>query len=322
MDPTYPSAYELRQWHELETYWEKIANPSTVLSPKVRSVVEAAGATTKRVMTQSGTAIANATPQPLKDLGSKVVDASLVPTLKAATHLLELTTDWVAELTNPQSVIGYHRKKGRSVATLDDLKGLDLRELDEVVRLLALQWRSIGAAEGAAMGALALVPVAGWAGAITLDVVVTHLLTTAIAMRVCYAYGYDAKDPELHEIVQRMVAKSFAQQAPKAGTMRSAGLAAAAAKDRTNWSKALRENHQLLAASEKLMQQLHSVSHVPVRQAAKLLPVVSIVAASGTNAFVLGDVAVKAKRYAQTLFLAEKHGFPLPKNVAALSARW
>ncbi|MFI8523094.1 EcsC family protein [Promicromonospora sukumoe] len=320
MDPTCSSSYELRRWRELEAYWEKVANPSKALPPKARAVVEVAGSAAKRVAAQTGTAISNVTPQPVKNLGSKVVDASLAPTLNAAAHLLELTTDWVAELTNPQSLIDYHRKKGRSISTLDDLKRLDLRELDEVVRLLALQWRSIGAAEGAAMGALALVPVAGWAGAITLDVVVTHLLTSAIAMRVCYAYGYDAKDPELQEIVQRMVTKSFAQQAPKASTMRSAGLAAAAARDRTRWSKALREHHRLLAANEKLLQQLHGVAHVPVRQAAKLLPAISIIAASGTNAFVLGDVAVKAKRYAQTLFLAEKHDFRLPANVASLAS--
>lgn len=320
MNPTDPSTYELRRWHELERYWERAARPTTALPPRARAAVESAGARTRQAVAQAASAVSTVTPQPVKDLGTRAVDASLAPVASAATHLVELTTDWVADLTNPATVIRHHSKKGRPVESLDDLRRLDLQQLDELVRMLALRWRSIGAVEGAALGALAMVPVAGWAGAITLDLLVTHLLTTSIAVRVCYAYGFDAKDPELQELVERMVAKSFVHQASKASTVRSASRAAAAANGRVNWSPLLRENHRLLAASERLLQQVHGVSHVPVRHAAKVMPVVSVVVSSGTNAYVLGDVAAKAKRYAQTLFLAEKHGFALPENVASLAA--
>lgn len=114
---------------------------------------------------------------------------------------------------------------------------MDLAEVDEAVRRLVLKWRSFGAAEGAALGAQAMVPVMGGAIAITADIAVMQILTTAIATRVCYAYGFDAKSPELQHIVQRMVARSFRKQ--------------------------LRNDHRILAALEKLMKQWGGVSNVP-----------------------------------------------------------
>src|SRR5262249_18459670 len=152
------------------------------------------------------------------------------------------------------------------------------------------------------LGALAMVPVGGGALAITADVVLMQILTTAIATRVCYAYGFDAKEPELEHIVRRMVSRSFGEQVPKAATARGANLAAQAAKGRQNWSRKLREDHRILAALEKLMKQWNGVPNIPVGKAAKGLPVISIVTSTGTNAFVIGDVAKQARYYAQTLF--------------------
>ena len=97
-----------------------------------------------------------------------------------------------------------------------------------------------------------------------------------------------------------MVARSFRGQFPKAQTARSANLAAAAAKGRKNWSKKLRNDHRILAALEKLMKQWGGASHVPVSKAAKGLPFVAVIASTGTNAVVMGDVAKQARLYAQT----------------------
>lgn len=152
--------------------------------------------------------------------------------------------------------------------------------------------------------------------AITADVVLMQILATAIATRVCYAYGFDAKDPELQHVVRRMVSRSFGEQVPKAATARSANLAAQAAKGRQNWSRKLRSDHRILAALEKLMKQWNGVPSVSVSRAAKGLPVIAVVTSTGTNAFVIGDVAKQARYYAQTLFLAEKYGLPLPATLA------
>jgi hypothetical protein len=68
-----------------------------------------------------------------------------------------------------------------------------------------------------------------------------------------------------------------------------------------------------------LMKQWGGVSNVPVSTAAKGLPVLAILASTGTNAAVMGDVAKQSRLYAQTLFLAEKYDLPLPADLAKLA---
>lgn len=240
--------------------------------------VRAAGEKTREVAARAGAAVAEAAPESVKEFGVKAADAALAPAVEGVVHLTGLVNDWAAELTDPEKVLEFHRKKGRDVKSLADLRDLDLAELDEVVRRLVLKWRSFGAAEGAALGALAMVPVTGGAMAITADIAVMQILATAIATRVCYAYGFDAKDPELQHIVRRTVARSFRRQLPKAKTSRSANLASAAAKGRKNWSTKLRNDHRILAAMEMLMKKWGGVSHVSVSTAAKGLPVVAVLA--------------------------------------------
>jgi EcsC family protein len=306
------SAYEARRWDDLEKHWVKKASRRELMPAKVRAASEK----TREVAVRAGAAVANATPDSIKEFGLKAADAALVPAVEGIVHTIELVNDWAVELTDPEKVLEFHRGQGRDVMSLADLRHLDLAEVDEAVRRLVLKWRSFGAAEGAALGALAMVPVMGGAIAITADLAVMQILATAIATRVCYAYGFDAKDPELQHVVQRMVARSFRGQLPKAQTARCANLASAAAKGRKNWSKKLRNDHRILAALEKLMKQWGGVSNVPVSTAARGLPVVAVVASTGTNAAVMGDVAKQARLYAQTLFLAEKYDLPLPANLA------
>ena len=151
--------------------------------------------------------------------------------------------------------------------------------------------------------------------AITADIAVMQILATAIATRVCYAYGFDAKNPEHQHIVRRMVARSFRGQLPKARTARGANLGLGSGEGRKTGAGSSRD-HRILAALEKLMKQWDGVPHVPVGKAAKGLPVVAVFASTGTNAVVMGDVAKQARLYAQTLFLAEKYDLPLPANLA------
>ena len=171
------------------------------MPPNVHAAVATAGARAKDVAVRTGTAIAESAPESVREFGGRVADATLVPAVDGIVRMIELVNDWAVELTDPENVLEFHRKKGREASSLTHLRDLDLADLDEVVRRLVLQWRSFGAAEGAALGALAMVPVGGGALAITADVVLMQILATAIATRVCYAYGFDAKDPELQRVV-------------------------------------------------------------------------------------------------------------------------
>ena len=111
--------------------------------------------------------------------------------------------------------------------------------------------------------------------------------------------------------------RSFVAQAAKVEPLREAARAAGAVKGRVNWSAKLRADNRLLAALEKLLQQLGPPgARVPVKNVAKVVPVVGVLIGAGVNSAVLGGVAADARRYCQTRFLCEKYGLPLPAALA------
>ncbi len=309
------SAYDERRWAELQQHWAEKAERRRLLPPKTRAALDEVGGQVGDAARKAGTALVRVTPSVVKHGIGGVADAALVPAAKAAVHLLELVTDWTTELMDPEKVLEHHRAAGREVVKLEDLRLLDLEHLDDFTRTMALRWRTSGALQGGAMGALAMVPVAGGVAAIGLDMVVMHVLSTALATRVAYSYGFDVRGDEMRHLVDRMVLRAYRNQAPKAQAAHKAGAAFNAAKDRVRRSDKLLKDHKLLAAVDKLMKQFTNGKAVPINKVAKAVPVVAIIAGAGTNAYVLGDVVHQARLYAQTLFLAEKYGLPLPQNL-------
>lgn len=309
------SPYEARRWQELQVHWDKKANRKEILPPKTRQAL--GNATTRAREVASGTAdrVSEWMPERAKDAGRAVADTALLPVMNGAVHLLNLASDLAAEHSDPGKVLEFHRKKGRNVEHLKDLRALDLQHCDQFTRRLGLRWSACGAAEGAALGVLATVPVAGGFAALTVDVLVMHVLSTAIASRATYAYGFDATDPAERHMVDRMVRRSYKEQATKVEAMRKSRAAFQATRGRVRWSDKLRKDHKLMAAVEKLMKQFASSQHIPVDRVAKAIPGIAIVTGAGANAFLLGDLARQASLYGQTRFLAEKHGLELPANL-------
>lgn len=307
--------YEERRWAQLQQHWEKKAERRELLPPKARAALGEAGEHIKDAARKGAKAVAQVTPASVKDKIEVATDAALVPTAKAAAHLLELVTDWSTELTDPQTVLEHHRQAGRPVTRLGDLKLLDLEHLDEFSKPMALRWRTRGALEGAAMGALAMVPYAGGIAAISLDLVVMHVMSTALATRVAFSYGFDVRDEELSHHVDRMVLRAYLNQLPKAESMHAANAAYQAAKHRVRSSDKLLKDHRLLAAIDKLTKQLSNGKMIRIDKVAKGLPFVAVIAGAGTNGYVLGDVIEQGRMYAQTIHLAEKYGLPLPENL-------
>lgn len=313
------SAYEAARWSELVAHWHKKANRKQLVPAPIRRAAARAGDAAGEFAKRAGTAISDRTPQVVKDKLGDAGDAILEPTVEAAGHLIELVNDWIVELIDPDKVVAFHQKRGRDVNAIADIRTLDLKEADELVHGMTLRWRTLGAAEGAGLGALALVPVAGGAAAITLDILLMQMLATAIATRVCYAYGLDPKDPEAKEVLGRMVKRTFGKQVAKAGISRDANYAMQAVKDRVRWSDKLRNDHRIVQALEKLMKTWNKGNLVPIRQVAKGIPVVALITTTGTNAWVMGDVAKQSRFYGQTLFLADKYGLQLPASLSDLT---
>jgi len=311
------SRYERLRWDELLSHWERKAQRRQLMPTRMKAALETTAQAAKDSASKAGRKVAGATPQKVKETARSAVDAALLPTVHGVVHVLELVNDWVVELTDPEAVLEHHRSKGRNIATLEDVKTLDLEHLEEFTHGMVLRWRTLGAGQGAAFGALAMipVPVVGSLAAITLDMVAMQALSGAIASRVCYAYGFDAADPAMRHMIDRMVVRAYRNQAAKAGTVKNAAAAFDAAKGRVNWSKKLREDHRLMAAVEKLMKHVGDGRRVPVRNARMGMPVVAVFAGAGTNAHVLGDIAKQARHYGATMLLAEKYGLALPPNL-------
>ena len=307
------SAYEQKAWEALLQHWEKRDNRRGL--PKwANTAVERSGRAVSRSASQVVRAVPETVKKPVRQASEAVTDAALKPALEGAVSLLELVNKWALELNNPETVVKLAQKRDIQINEFSQLRDQDMKSCDRLLALNTLQWRTAGAAEGAAMGALALVPIAGLPVAITADIVVVQVLSTAIASRVSYSYGFDAKDPEEQAFIERLVRRSFLAQAGKAAPLREVSHAAQAVKGRVKWSPKLRADHRLLAALEKVLKHLGpSGAHVSVQSAAKFVPVVGILIGAGVNATVLGNVAEDAKRYCQTRFLSEKYGLPLPE---------
>lgn len=262
----------------------------------------------------------DAVAEPVRRAGDAVADTALRPALAGAAALLELVNDKAMDLNDPKNVEELARKQGLDIDSFTELRQQDLKVCDRLLTRNTLKWRTTGAVEGGAMGLLAMVPVAGTLTALTADILVVQVLSTSIAARIAYSYGYDAKDPKEQEFIQHLVQQSFMAQAAKAKPLRDTARAASAVKGRVNWSQKLRNDHRLLAALEKLMKQLGPAgSRVPVKNVAKVVPVVGVLISAGMNSAVLGRVATEAQRYCQTRFLCDKYGLPLP---TALTAGW
>lgn len=312
------SAYERKRWDELQAHWAKRAEGrKALLPPKARAALDSRVQATKDGAAQAGQAVADRTPEKVKHAAGIAVEAALIPTVHNVVQMLELLNDWVVELTDPSAVLKFHQAQGREVESLPRLRELDLEHLEEFTDGMALRWRTIGAGQGASFGALAMipVPVLGSVAAIGLDMIAMQALTGAIATRICYSYGYDAKDPSMKHVVDRMVARAYKNQVAKAGGVKQAAAAFDAAKGRVNWSQKLRDDHRLMAAVERLLKSAGDGKRVPVKNARMGMPFIAVVAGAATNMHILGDTVKQARHYGATMMLAEKHGLALPRNL-------
>jgi hypothetical protein len=72
------SAYEARRWDDLEKHWMKKASRKELMPAKVR----AAGEKAREVAVRTGAAVAEATPDSVREFGLRAADAALVPAVR------------------------------------------------------------------------------------------------------------------------------------------------------------------------------------------------------------------------------------------------
>jgi hypothetical protein len=316
VDGTPMNAYERQVWDRLNEHWQR-RNNRRGLPNWASTAIERTNGFVGNAANRAVDAVPEAVKKPLRHANDAVANKVAQPALKAATALLELVNDAALDLNNPKGVEKLARKRGLDLDSFADLQGQDLKFCDQLLTSNTLRWRIMGALEGGGMGLLALVPVAGIPIAMTADILVIQVLSTAIAARIAYSYGYDAKDPNEHAFIQRLVRRSFLAQAAKVEPLRDVARAAGAVRGRIRWSPKLRADHPLLVVLEKLLKQLGPAgSRVSVQSVAKVVPLIGVLIGAGMNATILGNVAADAKRYCQTRFLCEKYGLALPAALA------
>ncbi|SDH30921.1 EcsC protein family protein [Lentzea fradiae] len=310
------SSYERQVWDRLNEHWER-RDSRRGLPNWASAAVKRTGEVTRGALSGVADAVPEGVKRPIRQAGGAVAGTAIRPALEAATRLLELVNVWAVELNDPHSLEKLARKRGLELHSFTDLRKQDLKVCDRLLTRNTLKWRTAGALEGGALGLLAMVPVAGIPLAITADILVIQVLSASIASRIAYSYGYDAKDPAERIFIERLVQRSFVAQAAKVKPLHETARAASAVKGRVRWSPKLRADHRLLAALEKLMQQIGPAgSRVAVKDVAKALPVVGVLIGAGMNAAILGNVAADAQRYCQTRFLCDRYGLPLPAALA------
>lgn len=314
------NAYERQVWDTLKIYWDRRENKRG-LPNWANTALERSKTSVKRAGARVVQAVPDAVSEPARKAADTVAAAAVRPTIAGLLKLLDLVNDWAVELNDPRFVEKLARQRGVEIDSFLDLRDQELKACDRLLSRSTLTWRTAGALEGGAMGALALVPVAGIPVAIAADVLVVQVMSVSIASRIAYSYGFDAKDPAEQEFIHGLVRRSFMAQAAKAEPLRETARAARAIKDRVRWSDKLRQDHRLVAALEKLLQHLGPAgARIPVQQVAKVVPFVGIVVGAGTNAVVLGNVAADAQRFCQTRFLCEKYDLPFPAALATADA--
>ncbi|ALG30880.1 serine/arginine repetitive matrix protein 2 [Glutamicibacter halophytocola] len=257
---TEPSEYELAAWHDLEKF------KGRPLSQMLRNVGEQASTSAEKLGDRA-TQFLEKRPSAQAALvkGQEIVGRGAIALTSGARKTVEAIpeglTDWSASAMgsmrrtvgrisrvglSPQKVVSKHKKRGHEVASLRDLRRLDLQQID-AVRGQGASWGYPIAAALSGMGAGLVIsggelaiPVTGGvaaapsgaavAGAMIGDAAGVLALSSRAVGHVSLLYGYDPEDP---------AEKVFIMSVVNAGTAMSAGAKTAALADISRLTQAL-----------------------------------------------------------------------------------
>lgn len=215
-------------------------------------------------------------------------------------------------------VLAAHRADGRSVATFNDIRGLDLADIDRIKpRDIDLRY----AASGALFGALSGLAVTGGeiaiptgagggaglaliAGAVSFDAATTTLLSAAVVGHVGIYYGYDPVRPE---------EKLFSLAVLNWGTATSVAVKQAAFADLSILANGLYAGKSWIYLNETVTSRIATAfarqfqQRLIKRTLGKFVPVAAIVAGASLNWLTLEQIADAADAAYRRRFLLEKY---------------
>ncbi|MGH3620371.1 MAG: EcsC family protein [Sciscionella sp.] len=222
-----------------------------------------------------------------------------------------------------QSVLRAYRKRGHPVSSLEDIRRLDLRHIDDTKPRLDLGYIAASAVGGAGTGlavsggqlvaaggtvATAGAGVAPGAativGAMAVDAAAVLFASHRVVAHIAAYYGYDAEAPAERLIALGVLGVGTANQRAKA--------AAYLELNRVVQGLARREAWQELSTSvlTAVVNQVYQVLGIRLtkRKLAQAIPVAGILIGAGLNARTLAQIADEADHLYRERFLRERYG--------------
>jgi EcsC protein family len=246
---------------------------------------------------------------------------------KALSGLLDMVGRTAEASLRRRAVVEAYNKRGHSVSSLEDIRKLELRDVDQTKPRLGLRYTAASTAEGAAAG-LAMsggeivagggavfgagaggAPGAGLvAGTIAADAVaVLATMIRAIAHTAAY-YGYDTELPEEQVYAAGVLSFGLAQQAGKSAAYIELNKVVQDLARKATW-KQLNKN----GATKAVRVVYESLGMRLTREKlGQAIPVLGIALGAGINAHLLSRLTDDADHLYRERFLREKYGLALP----------
>ncbi|WP_199443405.1 EcsC family protein [Umezawaea beigongshangensis] len=228
------------------------------------------------------------------------------------------------------AVLGAYRKRGHAVESLDDVRRLDLREIDEVRPRLDLGYVTASTVQGAAAGfavsggqviaaggtavsagAAAAPGAALVLGTMAADAAAVLMASHRAVAHVAAYYGYDLDRDDEKLFALGVLGYATASNAGKAQAYLELNKVVRGLAGRQSWMQL--EQHVVTRVVQQVYQRLGI--RLTKQKLAQAVPVVGVVIGAGLNARLLSRVVDDANHAYRRRFLQEKYGL-LPAPVA------
>lgn len=307
--PAHPefSAYDRRAWERVQRWREPSAGRQLVPS-RVKEVASAG-------VHRTGAAM-QAVP------GSAAAGA----VIESAVSGLLATVDRMAVASvHRTAIIGRFQKAGHPVQELDDIRKLDLREIDKVKPRVDLRYVLASAGEGAVagvgmtggaaiaagggiagMGAGAAPGIGMLVGVMAADAVAVLAACSRVSAEIAAYYGYDVEFPDERVRAAGVMGVGLASQGGKAAAYQELNKLVQALARNKGWEQL--DKLVMTKVIRKVFERFGE--RLVKRKLGQAVPVVGVLVGAGLNGVTLSNVAEAAEMVYRERFLREKYGLP------------
>lgn len=308
------TAYDREAWTAVQKWRE----PSAARQLVPASVSRASASTLKRVGST-----ARAVPGAAQVAGA----------VEAAMSGMFTSVDKLAVASvNRGAITQRFAKAGHAVASLEDIRALDLRDIDRVRPRIDLRYALASMAEGAlagaamtggevlvaggtvfGMGAGAAPGIGVLVSATAADAVAVLAASSRVTAEIAAYYGYDAELPQERLYAAGALGVGLASQTGKAAAYQELNKLVQSLARRKTWEVL---NQNVMTGVIRSVFERFGV-RLTQRKLGQAVPVLGILLGAGLNATTLHGVAEGAEMVYRERFLSDKYGISVPDAVVA-----